>query len=845
MKRLISVLLFSSLISYAHAQLTVTIQVSDPPRCANASSGVLTAAVTGGTPPYTFLWNTGATTQVIFNQPAGTFSVQVTDATSTTATDVVTIVAPPSINVSMVAIPADHWGNLNGGNNGQIQTTVTGGVGPYTYEYQLLRYTPMTPAEAQSTMITAAALNAYWTAINAVNKKYTVEDPTNLEPGNYAVKITDANGCIYESTITIPNLHPITVNYLTPKKDTTSCWNGNDSRNGLGHIYGQGTHPIAYSNSNNPAAITLMYDASFTDALGVFHHVDSLADGTLILDADTSIVFANGSFPGYNPATVRFQVNPTRILTDGFYQGFWWTKVVSAEGYENILYGTTTYPQSPLSLSVTFGTILCFGGTSFAEGSADGSYGNYTWRWSSGETTARINNKPAASYSVTVTDENGCRKQESGKLTHPPKIKSKINQERPVSCYGDSTAKIVAEVSGGEGIITSTWSQTFGGTTVFTGEILNNVWAGTWYLHMIDANNCQADDSISISQPDLLELFVDNVTPINCYGLMTGAVQMHPEGGTMPISGSVFRDGILFDYFRPQMLNLPVGSYEAQISDNHGCLASTTFEIQQPAEIIVTIDVENAICYGESSGHIQVNVSGGTGNFIILWTDGNTDFDRYVGKGFYEATITDNTTGCTKDINVTVNQPEKPEINYTVIGRAKTDGMTDGEIKIVNVFYLNNPTFTLVNLSGQEQTEIVYDPFSDYPTFTSLDSGVYILTSISDLGCIKRDSIYIPITNREVPIYIPEEFSPNGDGYNDVWNWPEVYAENCLEIAIYYEGTGGLVYYATGPYTNPWNGTWNNSGELCPEGKPYAYILKYNDKGKKRTIRHFVVITRK
>lgn len=842
MKRLISVLLFSSLISYAHAQLTVTIQVSDPPRCANASSGVLTAAVTGGTPPYTFLWNTGATTQVIFNQPAGTFSVQVTDATSTTATDVVTIVAPPSINVSMVAIPADHWGNLNGGNNGQIQTTVTGGVGPYTYEYQLLRYTPMTPAEAQSTMIGAAALNAYWTAINAVNKKYTVEDPINLEPGNYAVKITDANGCTYESTITIPNLHPITVNTV---KDTMSCWEDNNAESGIGHIYGQGSHPFTYVNSNNPTNLIWMYDASFTDALGVFHHVDSLADGTLILDADTSIVFAHGSFPGYNPATVQFDINPTRVLNEGFYQGFWWTKVISAEGYENILYGTTTYPQSPLSVSVTFGIIRCFGGTAGANGIANGSYGSYSYRWSSGETTASITNKLANAYTLTVTDREGCVQRESGAIDQPPKIKSKINQERPVSCYGDSTAKIVAEVSGGQGIITSTWSQTFGGTTVFTGEILNNVWAGTWYLRMIDANNCQADDSISINQPDSLKLFVDDITPISCFGLTTGAVQMHPEGGTMPISGSVFRDGILFDYFRPQMLNLPVGSYEAQISDNHGCLASTIFEIQQPAEIIVTIDVENAICYGESSGHIQVNVSGGTGNFIILWTDGNTDFDRYVGKGYYEATITDNTTGCTKDINVTVNQPEKPEINYTVIGRAKTDGMTDGEIKIVNVFYLNNPTFTLVNLSGQEQTEIVYDPFSDYPTFTSLDSGVYILTSISDLGCVKRDSIYIPITNREVPIYIPEEFSPNGDGYNDVWNWPEVYAENCLEIAIYYEGTGGLVYYATGPYTNPWNGTWNNSGELCPEGKPYAYILKYNDKGKKRTIRHFVVITRK
>lgn len=839
-KIILLLLLFGSVSSYG--QLKVTIQVSDPPRCANASSGVLTAAVTDGIAPYTFLWNTGATTQVIFNQPAGTFSVQVTDGIGNIATDVVTIVAPPSINVAMTIIPADHWGNLNGGNDGQIQTTVTGGVAPYSYEYQLLRYTPMTAAEAQSTMIGAAALNAYWLGIDSTNTKYFVEDPTNLEPGNYNVIITDANGCMFENIITVPNLNPITVNST---KDTTNCWEDNDGDSGLGHIYGQGSHPFGYVNSNNPTAITWMYDASFTDALGVFHHVDSLQNGTLILDADTSVVFANGSFPGYDPTTVNFQVNPTRMLTTGFYQGFWWTKVISGEGYEYIMYGTNTYPQSPLSLSVTFGTILCFGGTSYAEGSADGSYGNYTWRWSSGETTARINNKPADSYSVVVTDQNGCNKQESGKLTHPPKISSKINQERPVSCYGDSTAKVVAEISGGEGTITATWAQTYQGTTLFTGKILDSLWAGQWYLHMVDENNCQSDDSIIIGQPSSLQLFVDNVTPINCYGLMTGSVYMHPEGGTMPIIGSVFRDGILFDYFRPQMLNLPVGNYEAEITDNHGCITSNTFEIEQPADILITVDVENAICYGESSGHIEVQVSGGTGNFSILWIDGNTDFERNVPKGYYKATITDINTGCIKEIDVVVDQPEKPEINYLVIGRSKTDGMTDGEIKIVNVFYLNNATFTLVSLGGEEQTQITFDPFSNYPTFTSLDSGVYILTSISDLGCIKRDSIYLPITNREVPIYIPEIFSPNGDGINDVWNWPEVYSENCEEISIYYEENGGLVYHSIGPYTNPWNGNWNNTQTPCLEGKPYSYVLIYNDKGKRQTIRHFVVIKRK
>lgn len=137
--------------------------------CNGGATGTAAATVSGGTAPYTYLWDTpGApTTASASNIPAGAYTLIVTDASSKTRTIGFTITEPTAI----VAVTSKQDEQTSGGNNGYINTAVSGGVAPYTY---------------------------LWS--NAA----TTKDINNLAPGNYTLAVTDANGCVLNvPTITI------------------------------------------------------------------------------------------------------------------------------------------------------------------------------------------------------------------------------------------------------------------------------------------------------------------------------------------------------------------------------------------------------------------------------------------------------------------------------------------------------------------------------------------------------------------------------------------------------------------------------------------------------------------
>ncbi|MBE1615962.1 SprB repeat-containing protein, partial [Flavobacterium sp. SaA2.13] len=114
--------------------------------------------VTGGTAPYTYVWNTTATTQDLTGLPAGTYEVTVTDANGCTATASVTVTQPTVLSASGTATNV----SCNAGSNGAVDLTVTGGTAPYTYVW---------------------------------NNAATTQDLTGLTASTYDVTVTDANGC--------------------------------------------------------------------------------------------------------------------------------------------------------------------------------------------------------------------------------------------------------------------------------------------------------------------------------------------------------------------------------------------------------------------------------------------------------------------------------------------------------------------------------------------------------------------------------------------------------------------------------------------------------------------------
>src|SRR5690606_9650342 len=164
------------LVLEASIALTNVVNVS----CFDGNDGEATVTVTGGTAPYTYLWNdaTAQTTATAAGLEAGTYTVTVSDANNCTTTETFTITEPTALNV----VPTQTNVLCKGAATGSASVTVSGGVAPYTYTWD-----------------------------NGITS--TTHEATDLSAGAYTVNITDANGCTSAKTFTItePAIIPIPI----------------------------------------------------------------------------------------------------------------------------------------------------------------------------------------------------------------------------------------------------------------------------------------------------------------------------------------------------------------------------------------------------------------------------------------------------------------------------------------------------------------------------------------------------------------------------------------------------------------------------------------------------------
>ncbi|WP_165851314.1 T9SS type A sorting domain-containing protein [Brumimicrobium aurantiacum] len=125
--------------------------------CFGDSSGMVSTAVSGGTPFYNIIWSTGETTNTISNLPGGWYYIVATDANNCVNIDSIEIIEPSLLTINGTVF------NETQGNDGSIDLTVIGGTPPYSFT---------------------------WT-----NGAPSVEDPNGLSAGTYEVNVVDANGC--------------------------------------------------------------------------------------------------------------------------------------------------------------------------------------------------------------------------------------------------------------------------------------------------------------------------------------------------------------------------------------------------------------------------------------------------------------------------------------------------------------------------------------------------------------------------------------------------------------------------------------------------------------------------
>jgi gliding motility-associated-like protein len=274
---------------------------------------------------------------------------------------------------------------------------------------------------------------------------------------------------------------------------------------------------------------------------------------------------------------------------------------------------------SALVLSTVVDSVSCGG---YSDGSitvnANGGTPGYTYSFDGGVTYGSnnvFNNLTAGTYTIFVRDTNGCTQSIQATVNQPTPISS-IKNNTNVSCFGGNNGTASVVVSGGTPAYTYSWNTTPPQTTATA----NNLSAGTYIVTITDANGCQKQDTIVISQPSPLVLLLNST--INRCGHTEGTASVSISGGTPTYS-------VVWNTTPPQTTNtatgLTGGTYTATVTDANGCILSDSIVVNETLGI--TADFSASTIFGDAPLFVQFNNNTTGSVTTYTWDFGNGVFD--------------------------------------------------------------------------------------------------------------------------------------------------------------------------------------------------------------------------
>jgi hypothetical protein len=290
----------------------------------------------------------------------------------------------------------------------------------------------------------------------------------------------------------------------------------------------------------------------------------------------------------------------------------------------------------------------------------------YDWNGPDGYTASSqdVAGLEAGTYTVIITDDNGCSTSETLTLSAPLPYSIGLTSATMVGgfnigCFGAASGSIDATVQGGTAPIGLAWT----GPAAFaaTAEDINSLIAGSYTLTVTDANSCQADQTILLTQPDALQVTASVSATVSCNGGFDGSAQASASQGVAPYtivwSTTPTQNG-------PLATGLGAGTYTVSVNDANGCLNNASVTINEPAlALSATIaSVVNVNCHGQATGSAAVSATGGTSPYAFAWdtTPPQTSATATgLAAGNYTCTITD-ARGCTTSVTASVSGPAEP-----------------------------------------------------------------------------------------------------------------------------------------------------------------------------------------
>jgi hypothetical protein len=272
-------------------------------------------------------------------------------------------------------------------------------------------------------------------------------------------------------------------------------------------------------------------------------------------------------------------------------------------------------------------------------------------------------NVPAGTYSVAAVDAGSTCPQDSwtpNVVVGQPTTAVSATTSKTDVCFGGTNGTITVTAAGGTG--TKTYSKD-GGTTYQTSNVFTGLAAGTYSIVVKDANNCTTTPaSVTINQSgSALAVAVTSVTNLACNGVSTGAVNITATGGYSTAYTYAWTGPASFTATTEDLSSRPAGIYNVTVTDAGGCTQGATATIQEPTALSASAVATNVLCFGGSTGSVNLTATGGTGLYTYAWS-GPSSYTATTEDltarpiGTYNVTVTD-ANGCQALTSASVGQP--------------------------------------------------------------------------------------------------------------------------------------------------------------------------------------------
>ncbi len=427
-------------------------------------------------------------------------------------------------------------------------------------------------------------------------------------------------------------------------------------------------------------------------------------------------VVAAAALGGTAPYSFLWSTGDTTATVIGLVAGDYTVTVEDDAGASYTLELTLNDPPV-LTLQASLEHVSCSGA---ADGSisieASGGTGAYVYEWNNGGQTNVITGLAAGSYTLTVTDENGCTSAYSKEITEPQSLEISIAGVQNAAC-GQNNGQASVTVTGGTSPYGYAWSN------LATGPEAGNLTAGNYTVTATDANGCSSSVLVTIQDTgNTLEVALNVLQSPACDNTADGQLSAAVTGGTMPYTYAWSNNQT-----GPTATGLAPGQHSLTVTDVMGCsmVQNITLEGQTMLLVSMNISAQN-LCSGDSQAAVSASPMNGMPPYTYVWNTGDTTAGLTgLPAGSYFVTIMD-AGGCSTVAGALFQDPLPLTIQLETVDPA-CQGQNTGQISVQAA-------------GGTAPYTFLWDNGKTTASLSGLAPGNYTVTLTDINGCTRVSS---------------------------------------------------------------------------------------------------------